>query len=87
METYKLKINEEVVFRNLQGEGVLLNLQTGTYFGLDSMGTRIWDLIEEHGFLQKVLEKLVEESDVTKEQCVEDLTHFVSLLRKNKLIE
>ena len=87
METYKLKIHEDVVFRNLQGESVLLNLQTGTYFGLDSMGTRIWSLIEEHGFLQKVLEELIKENDVTKEQCTDDLTHFVSLLKENKLIE
>lgn len=83
----KIKINEEVVFRNLQGEAVLLNLQTGTYFGLDSMGTRIWNLIEEYGSLQKILEKLLEESDATKEQCTKDLTDFILLLEKNNLIK
>ena len=83
----KVKIKEEVVFRNLQGEGVLLNLQTGTYYGLDSIGTRIWDLIEKYGSLQKVLDKLLEENDVTKEQCTKDLADFVLLLKENKLIE
>jgi hypothetical protein len=44
-----VRICDDVVFHDLQGELVLLNLKTGVYFGLDSVGTRIWHLIREHG--------------------------------------
>ncbi len=41
------RIPDEVIFRELDGEAVILNLDTGIYFGLDAVGTRIWRLIEE----------------------------------------
>ncbi|PYO19380.1 MAG: hypothetical protein DMD85_18645 [Candidatus Rokuibacteriota bacterium] len=39
-----IRIRKDVVFRELEGEMVLLNLATGVYFGLDPVGTRIWTL-------------------------------------------
>ena len=44
----RLTIPEDVVVRDLAGEAVLLHLGTGTYFGLDTVGTRIWHLLAEH---------------------------------------
>lgn len=78
---------EDVVFRDLEGEIVLLNLKTGIYFGLNPMGTRIWHLLRAHESLQKVLDSLVEEYEVTKAQCEEDLLSFVAVLREKGLIE
>src|SRR2546430_2126111 len=43
-----IRIRKDVVFRELEGEMVLLNLATGVYFGLDPVGTRIWTPIEAH---------------------------------------
>ena len=40
-----ITISPDVAFRDLDGEAVLLNLATGTYFGLNEMGTRMWHLI------------------------------------------
>ncbi len=82
-----MRINEDVVFRDLEGELVLLNLKTGVYFGLDSMGTRIWQLIQEHQSLKKARDSLVEEYEVTETRCEQDLLGFVAKLRDNKLIE
>ena len=42
-------VNPSVVFREMDGEGVLLNLDSGVYFGLDAVGMRIWTLLLEHG--------------------------------------
>lgn len=82
-----VRINEDVVFRDLGGEIVLLNLKTGIYFGLDPVGTRIWHLIQEHRSLRKVLDALVEEYKVTEAQCAQDLLNFIALLREKGLIE
>ena len=51
----RLRIADDVVVRDLAGESVLLNLSTGTYFGLDAVGTRLWHLIAEHGSTTLVL--------------------------------
>ena len=40
--TAEVRANDEVLFQELHGEGVLLNLKTGVYFGLDPVGARIW---------------------------------------------
>jgi hypothetical protein len=36
-----LSIPEDIVFRDLAGEAVILNLGTGMYFGLNAVGTQI----------------------------------------------
>jgi hypothetical protein len=60
-----LRISDAVVFRELDGEAVLLNLDSGVYFGLDEVGTRFWQLVEQHGRLEPVLTALFQEYDVT----------------------
>lgn len=85
--TSHVRINEGVVFRDLEGEMVLLNLKSGVYFGLDSVGTRIWHLLREPGPLRKVLDALVDEYEVAEGPCERDLLRFIGLLREKALIE
>jgi len=85
--TSRVRINDDVVFRDLQGEIVLLNLKTGVYFGLDPMGTRIWHLIREKQSLQEVLDALLEEYEVTEAQCSQDLFYLVARMAEKELVE
>jgi hypothetical protein len=85
--TSHARVNEDVVFRDLEGELVLLNLKTGVYFGIDPIGTRIWHLMQEHRSLREIRDALLEEYEVTKRQCEDDLLRFVGLLREKDLIE
>lgn len=73
-----IMIADGVVFRDLQGEMVLLNLQTGVYFGLDQVGTRIWQLLQDHRSVQAMLERLLEEYNVAEAQCRDDLMRFIA---------
>ncbi len=41
------KLSPDVVFRDLDGEAVILDLVSGTYFGLNEVGTRVWRLVDE----------------------------------------
>ena len=68
-----VKIDDQVVFRELEGEMVLLNLETGIYFGLDPIGTRIWMLLREHESLQQVFKVLLQEYDVPEPALKADL--------------
>ncbi len=56
-----IKIPPEVLFQDVAGEAVLLDLSGGSYFGLDNVGTRIWQLFVEHGSLQLVHQIMLDE--------------------------
>jgi Coenzyme PQQ synthesis protein D (PqqD) len=84
--TSRLKANRDVVFRDLQGELVLLNLKSGVYFGLDPVGTRMWQLLHEHRSLHEVLAALLDEYDVAETRCERDLVGFVRALVENELV-
>lgn len=83
----KVRIVEDVVYRELEGEMVLLNLRTGVYFGLDAVGTRIWQLLEERCTVAQISERLAGEYEVTPALCEQDVRAFMTALRDNALVE
>ena len=78
--TMRLRIADDVVGRDLAGESVLLNLSTGTYFGLDAVGTRLWHLIAEHGSTALALETLLTEYDVDRPRLQKDVDALIDQL-------
>ena len=52
---------------------ILLDLKSGTYFGLNDVGARTWQLIVEHGALSRVLDVLLEEYAAEREVIEHDL--------------
>ena len=81
-----LRVGEDVVFRELDGEAVILNLASGAYFGLDQVGTRIWQLIEQHGGLRDVLARLREEYDAAPDVLEHDLVDLATQLAAKGLV-
>ena len=63
----------DVISQEVSGETVLLDLQSENYFGLDEVGTRIWQLIKETNDLQVIFETLLGEYDVSEERLRQDL--------------
>jgi hypothetical protein len=82
-----LRVGDDVVFRELDGEGVILNLASGLYFGLDETGTRMWRLIEQHGQLQSVLTALCDEYEAATDNIERDLIALVTELTEKGLLE
>jgi hypothetical protein len=80
------QVGSAVVFRELDGEAVLLNLDSGVYFGLDVVGTRVWALLVEHGTLERVCSHLVEEYDVEPAVLEEDVARLVEEMRRKGLV-
>jgi len=83
----KVKIPEGVVFQKVGEEIVFLNLDTGIYFGLDPVGSRIWDLLVEKGTLQSVFESMKEEYEVAPEELQKDILLLVQELQVKRLVE
>lgn len=81
-----VRINDDVLFQDLSGQGVLLNLKTGVYIGLDQVGTRVWSLIENQSLLSEAHKSLVAEFEVTPERCAEDLIALVRDMQEHGLV-
>lgn len=81
-----VRIPEGILFKDLSGEAVLLNLNTGVYFGLDPIGTRIWQLLQDHRQLQDVLPMLLQEFEVDEARCQADLLELASTLCSHGLL-
>ena len=79
-------LRPDVAFRTVDDEGVVLDLATGTYFGLNASGTRMWQLLSEHGSLQEVVAALGREFDATPETLGRDLMAFVEHLASRDLV-
>ncbi|TME93157.1 MAG: lasso peptide biosynthesis PqqD family chaperone [Chloroflexi bacterium] len=72
---------------DLAGEAVILNLQTGMYYGLARVGARIWELIREPTRVADVRDAIVLEYDVDPARCQHDLLCLLEQLADTGLIE
>ena len=79
-------IKPDVVFRELSGEGVLLDLASGPYVGLDETSTRLWQLICQRDVLRRVFEDMLAEFDLDPERLQQDLLNFVADLNRRSLV-
>jgi hypothetical protein len=81
-------VPEDVVFRDLAGEAVILNLSTGIYFGLDEVGTRVWQLLAQHGDKEKLIQEMLSEYEVEEAKLRQDVDALLKeLLGKGLLID
>jgi len=82
----RISIPEGVMVRQLEGEAVLLNLNTESYFGLDDVGTRMWTSLTESASIEAAFDLLQGEYDVAPEQLQSDLCLFIDKLLEAGLI-
>jgi hypothetical protein len=85
--TDRVKVPDEVLISGLQGESVLLNLNSERYFGLDEVGTRMMTVLSESSSIQDAYEKLLEEYDVEGEVLRKDLTSIIEQMVGQGLAE
>ncbi len=77
----------DILFRELAGESVLLDLENERYYGLDEIGTRIWQLLGEAGRADGLLEAMLQEFEVGEVRLRQELGDFLHQLADAGLIE
>lgn len=82
----RVEISPSVIYRDVSGEVVLLNLQSGVYYGLDPVGSRMWQLLMEQRPLDDVCSVMLEEYDVTADVLRADLSRLVDELASKGLV-
>ncbi len=71
----------------VSGEVVILHLDDGAYYGLNEVGTRIWELLQEPRGFQDLVAAVVDEFDVTPEACADDVRVLLDELGARGLVE
>jgi hypothetical protein len=86
----QIRVHQDVVWRDVDGEIVLLNVVTGQYFGLDDVGSRVWLLLQQDGdagtSLETLRDRVVGEFDVDGPTATADLTALLQQLLDQQLV-
>jgi hypothetical protein len=85
--TMRVVVPAHVLIRQLDGESVLLNLESERYFGLDATGTRMWELVTTQPCIALAFEKLQKEYEVEPEVLRTHLSELLSGLVENGLLQ
>jgi Coenzyme PQQ synthesis protein D (PqqD) len=75
------------VSTDLGAETILLSMQSAEYYGLDAVGSRIWELARAPIRVSDICDAIAREYDVDPEQCEADVLAFLQLLVTKGLIE
>lgn len=76
----------DYVFNEIDGEVVMMNIETGAYASMNDTGKTIWNLLEQPVSINVVIDTLVKEYNVSKEQCEKDITPFIEKMIEQKIV-
>lgn len=71
---------------DVNGESVILNVDSGTYFGLDGVGARIWSLLESPVTYGELVRVVLNEYEVDRETAESDIADLVTELEQKGLV-
>jgi hypothetical protein len=86
-ESSTVVVTKDQVSCDLSGEAAILNLKSGVYFGLNTVGASIWKLIQEPRSVKEIQDAIQEEYDVELDQCERDVLELLQELSTHGLIE
>ncbi len=78
---------KDVMIVDLSDEAVILNTDNWVYYGLNGMGYRIWNLIQEPKRIDEIKSMILGEYDVDSAVCEQDLLTFIRNMADQGLVE
>jgi hypothetical protein len=72
---------------NVDNDLVIVHFDTNAYYGFDTIGRRVWEIIETPHKVAEVCDVLRQEYDVSQEQCEADVLGFLEELEQNRILE
>ena len=83
----KIVISDGIEAANLDGETVLLDINSGHYFGLNEVGSRIVELVKDATTIRQVLDQMLSEYDVDPQRLEQDVASFIQQMIDRRLIK
>ena len=82
----KLIIKKKLNVTDLAGEKVMIDFESGKYFMIKGVGNDIWDMLQSEITPSEIMEKLLAEYDVSREQCETEVMAFLNKMRELEFI-
>lgn len=79
-------VSDSAVGCEVGGELVLLDLNSGTYFGLNAVGAAIWSELSQGRSFEQLQQHLLERYRVSPERCESEVLAFIDALSQRGLI-
>lgn len=79
--------SREIDATNLNGETVMMNLDKGEYFGLNTIGSRIWNIVSEEITIKDIVNILLNEYEIDNDTCEKSVIDFLKELQTAELIK
>jgi hypothetical protein len=77
----------DAIFSEIEGEFVALNINKGQCYGMDSIASKVWTLIEKPRSLEDVCAELENLYAVEPDTCRADVESFLTSLSKEGLVD
>lgn len=81
------KKNPDIIWKNVRGETVLLNPESGKYYGLNKVGCAFWEKVDGKKSVSEIADLLLDEFSVEKDRLLKDLEDLLTTLTENNLIK
>ncbi|WP_226670477.1 lasso peptide biosynthesis PqqD family chaperone [Metabacillus litoralis] len=82
-----IKRKSNILASDMDGETVMMNIETGKYYNIGNIGGAIWSLIEKPTQVDTLIVRLTEEYEVERSQCKADILPFLNKIFQQQLIE
>lgn len=82
----RLQRKSDLLFNEIDGEVVMLSIENNEYYGMDKVGSRIWELLKQQMSYKDLVAKLMDEYEVSEKQCKEETISFLQKLADKKLV-
>jgi hypothetical protein len=76
-----------ILSNKVDSETILLGMEKSRYYGMVSTGSRIWDLLSSPISIGRIIDILVQEYDIEREQCMAEVVSFLAELLSEHLID
>lgn len=82
----QLQRKEGLLFNKIDNEIVMLSVKNSEYYGMNKIGSRIWEMLEQPKTIRQLIASLLEQYEVTEEKCRKDALTFLKKLDEKKLL-
>jgi len=79
--------NSKTISGRLHEEMVMMDMDQGKYFSLNQTATAIWELLENPLTVEELCDRLMDEYEVDREQCLEEVKEYIDEMTKLRLIK
>ncbi len=86
-KTATIKMKKQLNVTDLSGEKVMVDFEQGKYFMIKGVGNDIWDMLTDNITVTQIVDKLLQEYDVTEAVCEQEVLNFLDNLEKLEIIE